>query len=437
MWSGIKSFLKKIVVFVLTIEARLVLRRYRPKVVSITGSVGKTSTKDAVYAVLSKHAFVRKSEKSFNSEIGVPLTILGRPNGWNNPFSWIANIAAGFLLFFKKQDYPHWLVLEVWADRPGDIKKISRWLKSDIVVVTRFASTPVHIEFFGSKERVIEEKSQLVKALKPDGTLVLSRDDEEVYALRTLVRNEVLSFGFSPQASVIGSRDAVIYEGRAATRHPVGMSLKILHGTESATFAIKHAVGRQLLYAALAATAVGVSLEIKLSDIAHALSGFEGPLGRMRLVPGVKDTLIIDDTYNSSPIAAREALDSLAALEVTGRKIAVLGDMLELGKFSITEHKEIGRYAAKRVDLLVTVGVRSRDCAIGALESGMNPLHILEFDDAESAAHALEGLSKPDDVLLLKGSQGIRMEKAVAILMAEPQQKQRLLVRQENEWHKR
>ena len=152
---------------------------------------------------------------------------------------------------------------------------------------------------------------------------------------------------------------------------------------------------------------------------------------------GVKKTTIIDDTYNSSPIAVREALDALSSLKVSGKKIAVLGDMLELGKFSVSEHKAAGAYAAPRSDMLVTVGVRARDFVDGALEAGMAGSTILQFDEARAAGRALQHLLNPGDVVLIKGSQGVRMERTTEEIMAHPEEKERLLVRQESEWLKR
>src|SRR3989338_1007594 len=157
-----KNIFKKTVVWIITLQARAVLRKYKPKIVAVTGSVGKTSTKDSIYSVLSKGARVRKSEKSFNSEIGLPLTILGAPNAWNNPFRWLQNIIDGvFMLVFNAQ-YPEWLVLEVGADRPGDIRSLAKWLPVDVAVITLLPEMPVHVEFFDSPDAVIEEKAAIM-----------------------------------------------------------------------------------------------------------------------------------------------------------------------------------------------------------------------------------------------------------------------------------
>src|SRR3990167_2100208 len=142
----IKNLVKKIIVFLLEWEARLVLARFRPKIVAVTGTVGKTSTKDAVFAVLSHSFFVRKSQKSYNSEIGLPLTILGCDNAWNNPILWLRNLFDGLFLLIGREPYPEWLVLEVGVGHPGDMRRLARWLKIDAVIFTRFGNLPVNME---------------------------------------------------------------------------------------------------------------------------------------------------------------------------------------------------------------------------------------------------------------------------------------------------
>ena len=153
-----KEYAKFVTVYILTKLSKLILKKYKPKIVVVTGSVGKTSTKDAIYTAISPFAHVRKSEKSYNSEIGIPLTILGAPNGWSNPSVWLANILGGISLVLFKHKYPEWLVLEVGVGKPGDMKKIASWLRSDVVVITHFGTVPVHIEFFASKSEIVKEK---------------------------------------------------------------------------------------------------------------------------------------------------------------------------------------------------------------------------------------------------------------------------------------
>ena len=175
-----KEFLKNIVIFILTIEAWLVVKKYKPKIIAVTGTVGKTGTKDALYIALAPFIFVRKSEKSFNSELGVPLTILGCPNAWDNPFLWVKNFLDALSLLVNDRPYPKWLILEIGADHPGDIRRLMRWIRPDVNVITQFADVPVHVEFFNSPEEVNTEDALLAMGLPEGGVLVLNADDPKM-----------------------------------------------------------------------------------------------------------------------------------------------------------------------------------------------------------------------------------------------------------------
>ncbi|MFA6094746.1 MAG: UDP-N-acetylmuramoyl-tripeptide--D-alanyl-D-alanine ligase [Candidatus Paceibacterota bacterium] len=429
-----KSLFKKIVVGILTFEARLVLSRYHPTVVAVTGSVGKTSAKDAIYTVLSASLFVRKSEKSFNSDVGIPLTILGCPNGWNDPIQWIKNIISGLWLILWKHEYPKLLILEVGADRPGDIRKVSQWLKPDVVVLTRFGSVPVHVEYFSSREELIEEKKWLVTALKKSGTLVYNNDDEDVVKIADSMQQKKLSFGFSSDTDVKSSYDQVIYEDAL----PTGVSFKVeFNNGNSMPVRILGGLGKQQIYPVLAGLAVARAFDINMVSAVEAFAEHHGPRGRMRVMPGIQNSVIIDDTYNSSPVALEEALVTLKSLEIKGKKIAVLGDMLELGKYSAEAHRKIGAIVATCADILIAVGIRSEFFAEGARGAGMTDECIIRFGDSVDAAEKIVTIVGPGDVALVKGSQSTRMERVSKALMAHPEQAGELLVRQEGEWGKR
>jgi len=428
-----KSFFKPIIVAILTIEAKAVLLRHRPKIVAVTGSVGKTSAKDAIYSVLASGHYARKSEKSFNSDIGVPLTILGLQNAWSNPVIWLVNLVKGFFVIFSKK-FPEWLVLEVGADRPGDIRKIARWLKPDAVVLTRFSETPVHIEFFKTRDDLIEEKFSLAKALRADGTLLINSDDADILRLSKDFRTKVLSFGLTGESDVRVASWQIDYEDNSGMKLPSGMKATIEFGEENFEIKIPCGAGIQQLYPYLIATTFAISQKIPSTEIRTALMAHIGPAGRMRFIGGIKNSLIVDDTYNSSPVALEKALETLKSFDVKGTKIAVLGDMLELGKFSAEEHRRLGVFSADCADFLITVGLRARGFAEGALEAGMSDVKILQYEDTKTAGKELERLIKPGDIILIKGSQGSRMEKIVEEIMAEPERKAELLVRQEKEW---
>jgi UDP-N-acetylmuramoyl-tripeptide--D-alanyl-D-alanine ligase len=428
-----KTILKVVVVRIITWQAKLVLKKYNPKIIAVTGSVGKTSTKDAIYHAISHWSFTRKSEKSFNSEIGVPLTILGVPNGWSNPITWIRNIFEGLELILLPNNYPKWLVLEIGADRPGDIESITKWLKPDISVITRLSKVPVHVEYFQSVGELIREKSFLVQSTKIDGFVILNSDDEDVLNFANLVENKKFSYGTSSDADILGKKYKISYERSL----PVGIQFEVMNGEVVETVSLTGVLGVQQMYPVLAALAVGQALGLPLTDLAKVFDTYEIAPGRMKLIKGVKDSIIIVDTYNSSPVALFEALNTLKGLKTKGRKFALLGDMLELGSYSGDEHKKAGMEASTSCDFLVTVGIRSRLIVEGALNAGMPESNILQFDDSRSAGKYMETVVAKGDVVLAKGSQGMRMEKAVEEIMAEPQEKEMLLVRQDTEWNNR
>ncbi len=425
-----KSLLRHIVTAIIEWEAKLVLRKYKPKIIAITGSVGKTSTKDAIFAVVGDALMARKSDKSFNSEIGIPLTILGCDNGWSNPFLWLGNIARGFLLLITREHYPKWLVLEVGAGKPGDIARAVALITPDIVVFTAFSAVPVHVEFFSSALALFDEKANLVKALKPSGMLILNADDERVLTLRDRTKAKSITYGFSEGAMFRASNMAISYEkGR-----PIGTTFKFEYDGNVFPVVMCGVLGVQPVYSALAALSLGVYLKLNIIDIIGALGTYEAPPGRMRVIQGLMGSTIIDDTYNSSPVAAEAAVDVLSRIKTNGKKIAVLGDMLELGKYTEDEHKKLGNQAGVVVDLLLAVGPRAKYIVEGALGVGMSEKNIIEFDDARMAGKYLEGVIGEGDIILAKGSQSMRVERVVEEIMAHPEDATRLIVRQEDEW---
>jgi len=429
-----KKFFKKIIIYILKIESQLVLRKYKPKVIAITGSVGKTSTKDAVYAVLSAVSYVRKSEKSYNSEIGLPLAILGIPNGWNNLKIWLKNIFTGLWLFIYPHKYPKWLILEVGVGHPGDMHSTALWLKTDAVIITAIGETPAHIEFFDSRKHLIEEKSSLIKTLKKEGLLFLNADDEDVLQMKSKTKSRTITYGFSPGADVAGSDERILYDDSSL---PEGISFRVDEEGKSLPVVIEGVFGRNHLYASLAALALSAGLKLNMISAIGALKNYDVPPGRMRLLKGTWDSLILDDTYNSSPAACISALTTLGQIKPSGRKIAVLGDMLELGRHTIEAHKNIGKIAKNNVDMLIVVGARAKSIKEGAKEAGMDENNILEFADSTETGKHLKTFVQKGDLVLIKGSQGMRMERAVEAILKDKKNKKKLLVRQDAEWLKK
>ena len=432
-----KKTLKKIITYIITWQSRMILKRYHPKIIAITGSVGKTSTKDAIFTVLSKFKKVRKSEKSFNSEIGLPLTILGVPNGWDDPFIWFENIIKGFLLILWKHPYPEYLVLEVGVGKPGDIKKnVVPWLKPDVVIITRFPDKPVHVEFFGSVEKIIEEKSALVYALKKDGLLILNHDDEKVYSLHLKSSSKTVSFGANGNATYRYTYPNYLYATRGGIKIPNGINFKLEYNGNTFPVMLPNVLGMHNIGQALTAIACSHELGCDLLESVNAVSEYITPPGRLSLIEGINNSVIIDDTYNASPVAMEAAIEVLK--DIAGkRKIAVLGDMLELGKFTEEEHHIIGEKIVGVADILVVVGPRAKFIAESAIEKGFPQKEVYSFDSAVTTAKFLEGVIEKGDIILIKGSQGVRLERAVEAIMEHKELKKTLLCRQDKEWQKR
>lgn len=429
-----KNTFKKIITYILIFEAKLVLWKYKPGIVAITGSVGKTSTKDAVYAVFSKFTYVRKSDKNYNSEIGLPLTILGVPNGWSNPSTWIKNILKGFWLIIVPHKYPKWLVLEVGVGKPGDMKRTASWLKTDAVIMTAIGETPVHIEFFNSRKHLIEEKAGLIKTLKKNGILVLNADDEAILEMKNKSNNRVITYGFCDNVDIKASNMNILYSPNNELK---GIVYKLETGGSSLPVMLENVLGKNYVYASLATLALASGFKWSLIDSISALRIYNASPGRMSLLAGINNSLLIDDTYNSSPFACETAIKSLGEIKGTGRKIAVLGDMLELGRHTDEAHFAMGSFIKDNADILVVVGQRAKNIKNGAIESGMDLNNIFEFDNSRETGEFLKNLVKPGDVVLVKGSQGMRMERAVEQILSDQLNKKNLLSRQDREWLKK
>lgn len=422
-----KKLLKGIVALFLALLARAVVHRYRPHIVMVTGSVGKTSTKDAVAAVLSARFFVRKSEKSFNSEFGVPFSILGVENPWNNPFAWFLLFRRALALLLLPNHYPSTLVLEVGADKPGDLTRILRIVKPDVVVVTQLPKVPVHVEAYASPEAVRDEEFSPAYALPAAAPLIISSDDAYAveHAKRTPAR--VFSYGTATDATVrLAPAHFLEEQGRV-----VGMSATAVVGDERVELAVRGSVGATQVFSSAAALAVAVALNIPLEDALVALEEYTPPSGRGRLLRGKSDSLIIDDSYNSSPVAVEQALATLQSFPHASRRVAILGDMLELGRYSVQEHERIGRLACAAADVVIAIGIRAR-----AFVSAPGKAEVQMFDNSSAAAFALASLPRPGDVILIKGSQSIRMEHIVQALLADRADVCQL-VRQERRWKRR
>jgi UDP-N-acetylmuramoyl-tripeptide--D-alanyl-D-alanine ligase len=361
--------------------------RFSVPLVAVTGSNGKTTTKELIAAALARRFSVLKSEASFNNQWGLPLTLLRLTSDHE---------AA---------------VVEIGTNQPGEIATLAALAAPTLGVVTTVAE--VHTEFLGSLEGVREEKAALVRALPASGVAVLNADDPRVLGMAADTAARVVTFGTTPNG------DVHVASPVAEDSESIGFTLE--HDGERAAVRVA-LVGRHNVINALAAAATGVALGLSLAEIAQGLADARAVKGRCvwREANGVR---ILDDTYNANPVSVRAALETVAARRGQGRLVVVLGDMLELGSFADEAHREVGRLvAALGADELVGVGPHARLAVEAARAAGLREArHVLAFED--TVAHLLKRLA-PDDVVLVKGSRGMRLERVVDALLARipPQQ---------------
>lgn len=377
------------------------LKRNKLDVVAITGSVGKTSAKEAIYQVLSAKYKVGKTKDSKNDEVGVPATILGLKIE-RFPFGWMKNILLGFFKSSLVKNKLDKIILEMGADRIGDIKYLTSFIKPNIAVVTRVACA--HLEFFCSLENVAQEKGTLVEALDSKGWVILNYDDPNVRKMNDRTKAKVFYFGLDKNSDLYADE---IKSGIG------GIDFKVHYKKESVNVHLD-IIGKHLIYSALAGIACGLVSGMEFKETTKAVAGFQTEKGRLDLVQGVKGSMIINDTYNANPESMKAAIQTLNDLAGKKRKIAVLGDMLELGKESDDFHREIGKELIGSADLFFAVGPQSKYIFEEA-EKKMDG-KVFWFPDSQSAVESVKENIRSGDMILVKGSRGMRMEMIVKAL---------------------
>lgn len=429
--------MKKLIQLKLKILAKIILAKYNPKVIGITGSIGKTSAKEAVFAVVSSKFNVRASQKNYNNEIGVPLTIIGSASAGRSIFGWIkVFFMAGKIIFFKDKNYPEVLVLEMGIDRPGDMDYLTGMVKCDVGVITMISQS--HMEYFGSLGKIKKEKVKLIENLKPGGAAVLNFDNKETKDSAILAKGKVLSYAHKNNAQL--RAESISIQNKDFSKEikdEIKINFIVSYKEKKLNVSLAGCFGEAAVSSALAGISAGLAIGINFEDAALAVQTFRMPPGRMNLIPGIKHTLIIDDTYNSSPQSVISTLDSIKTIEIEDGafRLAVLGDMLELGSYTEEGHQLVGsKLPEADIDVLVAVGERSRDIIRGAKKAGMRDEFIFHFGESEAAGRFVQERIKSGDLIFVKGSQGVRMEKIVKELMADPLMANDLLVRQGSDW---
>ena len=358
-------------------------RQHELRVVGITGSVGKTTTKELAAAVLARRYVTLKSEASYNNEIGLPLALMHLTNEHERA------------------------VLEMGMYDVGEIAGLARIARPHVGVVTIIG--PVHLERARTIERIVKAKMELVEALPPtpEGVAILNYDDERVRGMAQATQARVFYYGLSPDADLWADH----IEGLGLD----GIRFRLHHGGETLHVKIP-LLGRHSVHTALRAAAVGLAEGLDWQEI---IEGLRGPSAQLRLVsvPGPKGAIILDDTYNASPASTFAALNLLDELD--GRKIAVLGDMLELGGYEREGHEKVGMRALEVADVLITLGPRGHIIGETALRWGMPADHVHILEENAEVVTLLEQMVTGDDVILVKGSRAMRMEEIVNALGRE------------------
>lgn len=394
------------------------LKRYKPRVVGITGSVGKTSAQSAIESVLSHGMKARSSSSEFEStEMSLIMAILGDWKEGEGFFFWCKVILVSFFkILFKSKNYPEVLILEYSIERPGDMKKLLKIVRPKIGVVTAMGETPAHSEFFPNEEAVAREKSKLISQLPATGFTFLNIDDSIVYDMAEKTRSHVVTFGFSEDADL----KITSFETRF-DEEIKGVSFKLNYGGSFIPVRLSNVVGKGQTYSSAIAAGVGIVFDMNLVDISSALEAHKTPVGRMKVIEGVKGTFIIDDAYEASPLSMEKALEAFDEIDAD-RKIAALGDMLELGEYTLETHENIGDLAKKTVNHLITVGMRAKFIKKGAEEAGMKEDNLNHFDTVEEAGIFLQGEIKKGDVVIIKAAPEMEFEKIVKEIRAKPKE---------------
>jgi len=421
--------MQKILQTILKVLAKLTLWRYRPRIIGITGSVGKTTTREAVYAVLSAKFRVYRSDKNYNNEIGLPLVILGFQTQGKNILGWIRVFVLSAWQLIYNYKFPEIIILEMGVDHPGDMDYLLSIVRPDIGIVTNIGKS--HLEFFSTQLNIKKEKGKLIQAINKDGLSILNRDDGFFDSINILSKAKVVSFGFEKEKSDFSVDSIKI----SHSGDSYGTSFKIFHKGSSVPIFLPRAVGSGAVYSAMTAVCVGINLGMNLLEISESLKNFKLPKGRLNLIAGLKDSLLIDDSYNASPQSTLSSLECMKDISEGRRTLFFIGDMLELGKYSEDGHREIGKKAKELgVSLLIAVGDMAEYILEGARKAGMPKSKMLLFSNSREASKEIVNLVNDNDIILIKGSQGARMERISKALLRDKSRVMNLLVRQSEEW---
>ncbi|MBI5135554.1 UDP-N-acetylmuramoyl-tripeptide--D-alanyl-D-alanine ligase [Candidatus Uhrbacteria bacterium] len=428
--------MKRLLRRMITEIARSLLSIYQPRIIAVTGSVGKTSTKQAIGALLAaSDPTTRVAQGSFNTDWGVPLTIIGGQYPAGSPWKWLRVLARGVgMLLWHDSSYPKTIVLELGADRPGDIARLARWVRPHVGVVTSISA--VHLEKLRTIQHVAKEKLSLLSALPANGSAIVNSSVARSWDVKGATRARMTTAGIDSSADVFAT-DVSIRVSRPGGAPGRGTFFKLHWNGSVVPCTLVDVAGWAVVESSCMAAAVGLSQGMNLIAVSDALKRVEWPAGRMRILDGIRNSILIDDSYNASPKAVLQAVNVLEYLGLNeGRTTwTVLGDMADLGAETESAHRDVGKtIAEKRPGALVVVGINARFFASEAIAAGFPPERVYKMTDAWEAGRFLQENIREGDVILVKGSQVMRMERVVKELMAKPLEAAQLLVRQQWWW---
>ncbi len=407
--------MKKILLYTLQKLAKFAIKLKKPEIIAILGSVGKTNTKEAVFTVLKIKHKVHKSPKSFNNEFGVPLTILGINSTYGkNIFLWIFYIIKS-LFFIFSSNYPKIIVLEFGISHKNDADYLLKIVQPKVVVFTAFSDMPVHSENFKDKDELFLEKSKAVFTLKDDDVFIFNADYKSLVQLAKNIKlTKKYSFGFSKNADLIIEDVRLGFENIKGVLLPEKTSFKVNFKGSVVPVRIKE-IGIGNVYASACALFVGSLYGVNLVEASSALGEFQSEKGRIKSFLGKNDIILIDDSYNSSPIALFSAFDLLEKIP-SKRKIGVLGSMLELGRYSHEAHKKMGELASSLFDVLIFVGKETK-VAFDIVKKRKKE-NVFYFDKySNEISKIVLANAEKGDLVFVKGSRGIALDKVVKDLL--------------------
>ncbi len=314
------------------------------------------------------------------------------------------------------------------VDRPGDMDYLVSIARPDISVITNIGLS--HYQYFKEAGKLENEKGKLAEALPSNGILIVNADNKSAFEQKRKTKAKILSYG------IIKPADINFLNVKEDLSQPLaGVSTNFSVKTPTQSFAaITRTLGLPHLSSLCAAVSVAEALKMDKELIIKGIKEYKPTPGRLNVISGIKRTVIIDDTYNAAPDSTRAALGLLAKFP-GNNKVAVLGDMLELGALSETEHQKIGALVSEmKIQKFITIGPEGKIMAAAAAQNGMDKNKILSFDASTQSLNAVQNLLEPGSIILIKGSQGMRMEKITKEIMAEPMRAEELLCRQYGKW---